>query len=96
MRKLILGLVGAGALGLAALAPTGASAQSFSITIGSGYEPVQYYGYPPPRYGHRHWRDRHHDRRWRHGRYVSQRCVTRVERYWDGFGWVKERRRICR
>ncbi len=60
--------------------------------------------YDPPSHtrGHRsHWRDhrrneRHHDRRWRDSRRGSTSCVVRTERYWDGRGWVTERRRVCR
>ncbi|HSP26408.1 MAG TPA: hypothetical protein VLQ65_14660 [Saliniramus sp.] len=46
----------------------------------------------------RNW-DRGHDRRsYRHAprpRY-AQDCTVRVERFWDGYRWVSERRRICR
>ena len=67
---------------------------------------------PPPRYDDRshwrdqrsHWRDhnrydRHdrRDRRWHDDRRSrSQSCTVRTERYWDGRGWVTDRRRVCR
>jgi hypothetical protein len=62
---------------------------------------------PPPRYDSRRYDRRHsdyrydrrHDRRsYRHAprpRY-AQDCTVRVERYWNGYSWVSERRRICR
>lgn len=62
---------------------------------------------PHPRYDRRHYGrhddrrhyDRRHDRRsYRHAprqRYARD-CTVRVERYWDGYSWVSERRRICR
>jgi len=79
MRKIMFGLAGAAALGLAAFTPQPAQAQGFSIQFGSpGYygRPVYgpgygAYGYGPP-------------------------CFVRVVRYWDGYGWVRERRRVCR
>lgn len=64
---------------------------------------------PPPRYDDRwhwrdqrsHWRDQNRydrrDRRWRDDRRSrSQSCTVRTERYWDGRGWVTDRRRVCR
>lgn len=105
MRKLILGLAAAVTLGLTALAPQAASAQGFSVTIGSGYMPVAGpYGYypPPPRRGYypppRHgYYGRPYPPRAYYGRpYRGPRCVVRVNRYWDGYGWVSQRRRVCR
>ncbi|MCG6121717.1 MAG: hypothetical protein MEP57_03280 [Microvirga sp.] len=49
-----------------------------------------HFGGPGRHYG----RDLRHDRRG--GRHVGRDCVVRSERYWDGFTWVSERRRICR
>ena len=40
-------------------------------------------------WGHGRWRDRPV-----YG-YGPQRCVVRHVRYWDGWGWVSERRRVC-
>ncbi len=94
MRKLILGSVGAAAMALAALvgAPQGASAQGFSITFGTGHPPVVRHYDEPPRY-------RHRPHRYEHRRYSRPRhyrdCVIRTERYWTGYSWVTERRRIC-
>lgn len=48
------------------------------------------------RYDHYDRRDRR-DRRWHDDRRSrSQSCTVRTERYWDGRGWVTDRRRICR
>lgn len=64
---------------------------------------------PPPRYNDRphwydqrsHWRDRNRydrsDRGWRHERRSHRRsCTVHTERFWDGRGWVTDRRRVCR
>lgn len=48
-----------------------------------------HFGGPGRHYG-RDWRDDRRDRRF------ARDCVVRTERYWDGFSWVTERRRICR
>jgi len=97
MRKLLLGLAGVAALGLSTLAVGPAQAQSFSITVGPGYDHPHYRPYPV----HRPYRayDRPYYSRRVYHRPVSwygRDCVVRVNRYWDGFGWVRERRRICR
>ena len=109
MRKFILGIAGAAALGLAALSPSGASAQSFSITIGTGHAPGYHYapayGYAPPPFYHAH-RPRYgsprYDRppyygasRYKRPRFAD-RCIERSHRYWNGRAWVTERRRTCR
>lgn len=94
MRKLTLGLFGAlAALGAVAAAPPPAAAQ-VSVTIGTpGY-------YPPPAY--RPYRPAYVAPspvyrpypRWRRA-YYAPSCVVRIHRYWDGYGWVRERRRVC-
>ncbi len=110
MRKLITGFAAAVVLALSALtlAPQSASAQGFAITFGTGQPPmVRHYDdrprvAPRPHYDRRHddrrW-DRRDDRRsWRHAprQRFARDCTVRVERYWDGYSWVSERRRICR
>ena len=89
MRKIMFGLAGAAALGLAAFTPQPAQAQGFSIQFGSpGYYGRSYYGgpyYGRPVYGPGY------------GAYgYGPPCFVRVVRYWDGYGWVRERRRVCR
>ncbi|MGW9329381.1 hypothetical protein [Bosea sp. NPDC055594] len=91
LRKLLLGVSAAAALGVAALAstmPTPAMAQPFSDGYyagprwGGGYDRPSY-GYGRPGYGY--------------GRpYYEPRCFYRPVRYWDGWGWVVRERRICR
>lgn len=52
-----------------------------------------------PRYDRDHYDRRHSDRRsYRHAprRHYARDCVVRVQRFWDGYGWVSERRRTCR
>lgn len=105
-RTNVLGIAAAAALGVAALFATSpASAQSWSITIGSGAG----YGYGHPvqyGFGNRGWHDRRSDvyqgfdrpgwrKRHHHGFYAGPQCFTRKVRYWDGWGWTVERRRIC-
>lgn len=93
------------------LAPQSAQAVDFSITFGAGHPPIVRHHYDPrpvrphydprpvrPHYGGpgRHYgRDFRHDRP-RGGRHAVRDCVVRTERYWDGFSWVVDRRRICR
>ena len=48
------------------------------------------WGHERPGYGR--WRDHHYG----HGSYGPQRCIMRHVRFWDGWGWVTERRRVCR
>jgi hypothetical protein len=100
MRKLLLALFGA-VLGLGALAtaPAPAQAQGFSVTIGGPgyYPPRPIYRPAPPRPVYyrpapEYRPYRRHDYR---PAYYGQRCESRIHRYWDGYGWVRERRRHC-
>ena len=107
MRKLLLGFFGA-LLGLASLAaaPSPAEAQGFSVTIGTpGYygprpvyrsypryrpvyvRPAPVYVRPRPVYVRQNY--------YRPAYYGESRCTVRMHRYWDGYGWVRERRRQC-
>lgn len=102
MRRFLLGFAGAAALGLAALAPQGAQAQGFSVQFGTGYGPS--YGYPGYYYGPAPVYGRPVYGRPVYGRpfydddddHHPHRCVVRVTKYWDGYEWVRERRRVCR
>lgn len=103
MRKFIAGFAAAIVIALSTLTltPQSASAQGFSITFGTGQPPMVRHYDDRPRYDHRPRYDdrRHHDRRsYRHAprRHVAQDCIVRVQRFWDGYSWVSERRRICR
>ncbi len=106
-RKLVLGIAASAALGLGLLASgQPAAAQSWSVTIGSGhgsygpahgfYRPVRdEWGYRGgwghgPRHGG--WGPPPHARGYWHG---GPRCHVRHVRYWDGWGWAVERRRVC-
>lgn len=109
MRKFLLGVLGLAAIGAATLPPAEAQAQGVTITIGnSGYGAYRLYpAYGPrpvyygrPAYGYHH---HHHPRwarpvpvryGWRHHGY-GPRCVVRVNRYFNGYTWVKSRRRVC-
>ncbi|WP_332696307.1 hypothetical protein [Bosea sp. (in: a-proteobacteria)] len=94
LRKLLLGVSAAAALGVAAIAstvPTPAVAQPYGDGYGysgprwgGGYGYGRpYYGYGRPGYGY--------------GRPdYGPRCFYRPVRYWDGWGWVVRERRICR
>ena len=109
MRKILFGLAGALALGVGALASEPAQAQGLSITVGSpyGYGPAYGYPPPPPRYvpAYRRpvpvYRDyggyRDYPRRGRPVFYgpPGHRCTIRRERHFDGYGWVKVKRRVC-
>jgi hypothetical protein len=90
MRKLLFGLAGAAALGLAGLASQPAQAQGFSLQFGNpGYYGGPYYG--PRVYGPGVGVGVYGD-----DYDYGPNCVVRVNRYWDGYQWVRERRRICR
>lgn len=103
MRHALLSVLGAAALGFGILAVDAvtaapAQAQGFSITVG---EPYGYDPYPRPR---RHWghRRRHHHNdprsvyyRPAYGGGYGAPCRVHVNRYFDGYSWVTERRRIC-
>jgi hypothetical protein len=100
MRHALLSVLGAASLGLCmltadAITAAPAKAQGFSITVGSpyGYDP---YPVPPRRWGH--WR-RTHPRpvyyRPAYGGGYDSACRVRVNRYFDGYSWVTERRRTC-
>ncbi len=95
MRKTLFSLAGAATLGLAAFGPQPAEAQGFSIQFGSpGYYGRPYYGgpyYGRPVYGGYYGRPVYGP-----GYGYGPRCFVRVNRYWDGYGWVREKRRICR
>lgn len=105
MRKFLLGIAGAAAIGAAALLPVAAEAQTVSITIGSGYAPYGGYNpYPvyrprPVHYARPVYRHHHHPRRAHPVRYGwghhGRDCVVKVNRYFDGYSWVKTRRRVC-
>ncbi len=50
--------------------------------------------------GRHHWRGERWGGRHRgydpgHGFYGRQRCTVRNVRYWDGWGWVVDRRQVC-
>jgi hypothetical protein len=84
-----------------------AQAQGFSISFGSGYGHSGYGGYRPyPSYrpyrpypvyygGYRPYPVYHGGYR-PYPVYYGPRCVTRVTRVWDGWGYVTKRRQICR
>jgi hypothetical protein len=91
MRKILFSLAGAAALGLAGFVPQSAQAQGFSVQFGApGYYGRPYYGgpyYGRPVYGYGAYGG---------GYGYGPRCFVRINRYWDGYGWVREKRRICR
>lgn len=97
MKKRFLGAAGAAALGFAALASQSAQAQGLTVQFGGpGYYGRSYGGpyiasdgpyYGGPAYGGYYGRPAYG---------YGPRCFVRVNRYWDGYGWVRERRRICR
>ncbi|TVR09093.1 MAG: hypothetical protein EA385_08325 [Salinarimonadaceae bacterium] len=109
MRKMISGFAVAAALAISAIVatPQSASALDFSITFGTSHPPIVRHHYDPrpvrphavparPHYGapSRHYgRDYRRDRR---DRRAARDCVVRTERYWTGYSWVTERRRVCR
>ncbi len=111
-RQLFLGLAAALALGAATLAPTTASqAQSWSLSIGTGGYHDGWGHQPRPRHdgwgrsqwsgyggGYGGWRPRHgHGYGFGHGYgHPQPRCHVRSVRYWDGWAWVVDRRRVCR
>jgi hypothetical protein len=98
MRCFLLALAGAATLGLGALAVEPAQAQGFSISVGSGYggyhRPYHRPAYRPSyrRYGYYprpvYYRP--------YPVYYGRTCFTRVTRVWDGWGWVRQRVRVCR
>jgi hypothetical protein len=103
MRRLIIGP--AAVLAFLALPVLPAHAQGLTVTFSSGenpgYRPALFEPAPRPRpvyvspgYGYRHdrWRRRHQYRK----AFYGPPCFIRVERYWNGHEWVRERRRICR
>jgi len=93
MKRFLLGLAGAGALGLAAFAPQSAQAQGFSVQFGG----PGYYGRGPYIASDGPYYRRPADGYYGRPAYgYGPSCVVRVNRYWDGYGWVRERRRICR
>jgi hypothetical protein len=118
-RQLVLGIAAAVALGAATLAAAPASAQSWSLSIGSGHSDHYQGGYRhdrPRNWGnHRFEGNRFHERRiqrdgwhsggWNsgwghrqalnHGYGYGQRCAVRQVRYFDGWSWIVERRRVC-
>jgi hypothetical protein len=114
IRKLVLGFAASAALGLGLLgAAAPASAQSWSVTIGSGHGGYHHGGHHPvgdfyrpvgPGWGKGDgWG--HHGGWGRplppyagggHGFHPGgPRCFVRKVRYWDGWGWAVERRRVC-
>ncbi|CAD5298438.1 conserved exported hypothetical protein [Bosea sp. 62] len=101
LRKLVLGLSAAAALGVAglgmgAVTATPAEAQALGggygphVWGGGGYYGRPRYGYGGPRYGYGGPRYGYG------GGYYGPRCYVRPVRYWDGWGWVVRERRICR
>jgi hypothetical protein len=100
MRKLLPALFGA-VLGLGALAaaPAPAQAQGFSVTIGGPgyYEPRPIYRpYRRPVYYRPAPVYRPYPRPYSYRpAFYGERCESRIHRYWDGYGWVRERRRHC-
>jgi hypothetical protein len=102
MRKHLFGLAAALVAGLLVTAPP-AQAQGLSVTFSTGANPtyvpvparpVAVYR-PAPVYRaapfYRHPR-RVHYRPMR----PPHRCVTRMERYWDGWAWAERPARFCR
>jgi hypothetical protein len=97
LRKLLLGVSAATALGAVAVSASPASAQVVSFSFGTpgydrhGFAPA-YYGYGPG------WRGGYYGRpHYGYGRpHWGPRCFYRPVRYWDGWGWVVRERRICR
>ncbi|MGL4437848.1 MAG: hypothetical protein ACRCUE_01110 [Bosea sp. (in: a-proteobacteria)] len=122
-RQLLLGIAAAAALGAATLlAPTPASAQSWSLSIGQGggfqhggyghgfdnghrrgpYRQVRPDGWNQgwnrgDHHGGGHWNGGWRGRQVYGGGFGHQQphCVVRKVRYWDGWGWVVDRRRVC-
>jgi len=95
MRKLVLALFGA-VLGLGALAAAPAPAEAQGITVrigGPGYyhRPV----YHRPVYQRPYYRRSYYRPVYVRPVYYAPRCGVRVNRYWNGYGWVRERRRVC-
>jgi hypothetical protein len=91
MRKLVLALFGAlVGLGAVAAAPAPAEAQGITVRIGGpGY-------YQRPVYYHRpYYRRTYYRPAYVRPVYYAPRCTVRVNRYWSGYGWVRERRRVC-
>lgn len=102
LRKLVLGLSAAAALGVAALgigAVTATPAEAQALSGGYGY-PGSGSRHPyAPRYSNPGWGGGYYARP-RYGYYgrpsYGPRCYYRPVRYWDGWGWVVRERRICR
>jgi hypothetical protein len=100
MRHALLSVLGAASLGLGMLTAEAitagpAQAQGFSITVGEpyGYAP---YRVPPRRWGHsRRTYPRPVYYRPAYGGGYDSACRVRVNRYFDGYSWVTERRRTC-
>lgn len=109
-RQPLLGIAAAAALGAATLLTTApSSAQTWSLTIGEGggYQHGFIDGFRPVRPDGWHgggWR--HGGGPWHGGwrgrpvygqgyGYHQPHCVVRKVRYWDGWGWVVDRRRVC-
>jgi hypothetical protein len=96
MRKVLLGLAVA-AIGLGASGAAPAQAQGFSITVGTpGYygPPAPVYS-PYPRYRPVYYRPAYPRYPAYVPAYYGPRCTTEVSRYWDGWGWVNRRHRVC-
>ncbi|MGH6782280.1 MAG: hypothetical protein ACREB5_09260 [Sphingomonadaceae bacterium] len=99
LRKMLLGVAAAATLGGAVAVSAPASAQSVTFSFGSpgyygyGHRPVQY-GWGGGYYGRPHYGSRPD---YGYGRpHYGPRCYVRPMRYWDGWGWAVEHRRICR
>ena len=105
MRKLLLGVLGLAAIGLGAASVQPAQAQPYygvragPVEFHGGHGPREYRGqggyrsayYPGPHRGYGGPR---------HGYYrqafAGPRCFVRMERAWNGWGWVNRPVRICR
>ena len=108
MRRFLLAL--SLVLGFGSLAAASAQAQGLSVTFDTGpaygrpvygrpveYRPAPVYR-PYPRYRQVEYPPQPAYRPYRYARpaYYGPHCFTRTERQWNGFGWVRVAREVCR
>jgi hypothetical protein len=109
IRKAVMGFALVSGLAWAGLAATSAEAGgwqhrsgNFTVTIGGDGPYQRGWGGPHAGWRERGWHGERrwgwHDRpRWGHGYgHGGGRCFPQRVKHWDGWGWVVERRLVCR
>jgi len=102
MRKLLLGLFGAAALGFGAFTAQPAEAQPYyqdygyrwggpAVTVQYGRPYREYRDYRPYRPYRPHYRPYYN-----RPVYAGPRCFFRPQRVWTPYGWVRRPVRVCR